>query len=83
MSLDDFSVDLRLSFGSSEKAEKILKIMAPELRVKKSRSQTTLKSDGKNIDFTIRAEDATALRASFNTYFKSIMLANEILSNDY
>ena len=64
-------------------AEKILKIMAPELRVKKSRSQTTLKSEGKNIDFTIRAEDATALRASFNTYFKSIMLANEILSNDY
>jgi len=83
MSLDDFSVDLRLSFESPEKAGKILRIMGPELRLKKDRSQTTLKAEGKSIDFSIRAGDSTALRASFNTYFKSIMLANEILSNDY
>lgn len=50
----------------------LLEALKPELKNQVPRSSTKLEKIGKKIKITIRAENATALRASFNSITRLI-----------
>ncbi len=75
----DYSLSLKLIFKKKENAEKILLVLKPEMQRKYNRSKFVLKSCEKELVLTIQAVDLTALRASFNTTMKNIILSNELI----
>lgn len=75
-----YNFSIKLFFGSEKNAKIILAAINPErASSKRVRSEThvTIKKDMLSIN--IRAEDLTALRASFNACLKPVLLSKSLL----
>lgn len=78
------SLTLNLFFESYEKAYNVLNALKPEINsTPEHRSKTTISI--KNNCFTIKiiSKDLTALKASINSYLKSIILINNLLKEEF
>ena len=77
----DFRLRLSLELPSPEAAETALKALKPEMGgVHEKRSKTDLRVNKNILLLSITAGDATALKASANSYLKSIELILRIIS---
>ncbi len=56
----------------------LLKGFIPEDKTIGDRARYTVKKKGKDIIFTITAEDATAMRAAFNSVTKMLVIAEKV-----
>ncbi len=71
----DFSLELVLELASAELAETVLQALKPEEHAPhEKRSRTDLRVNKNLLLMKITAEDATALRASANSYLKLVAL---------
>ena len=77
----NYSLKLEINFESTSAPKTILKALAPDLSEKYSRSKTLLKAGAKKLFILIKASDLTALRASFNSLLKSIIVSNELIES--
>jgi len=76
----DFELNARLFFSSDEKAKNVLKAVKPELdEMKGNRAKTKINLKKNVLSINIKAGDATALRASFNSVMKGIILSLNLL----
>lgn len=65
------------------RAEKIARSLAPEIgRAYEKRSATSMNINKNILSLVIGAEDATALKASFNSYMKLVILCNELAGKE-
>ena len=75
------SLELRLFFSTEKEAGIIFRSISPELHGKHEKRATTDMSINKNIiSLKIGASDATALKASLNSYMKLIILCSNIIN---
>ena len=75
-----YNFELNLLFGDEDTPKKILEVISPETdsgKIQRSETNVRLKKD--MLSITINAKDLTALRASFNTLLKPIMLSKRLL----
>ncbi len=71
----EYSLELSLELPSPELAETALKALKPEMGAShEKRSKTYLRVNKNILSLTVKAEDATALKASANAYLKCIEL---------
>lgn len=77
---ENFSISIKLFFESAKTAKTVFRAVKPELSSeKKSRSSTKINIKAETLAMDIKAKDLVALRASFNSFFKAIVLANSLL----
>jgi len=77
---ENFFLKIELFFESKKNPKTILQAIRPELvSEKKSRSFTKISVTKEKLSIIIEAKDAVALRASFNSFFKAISLADRLL----
>ena len=77
---ENFFLKAELFFENSKKAKTILEAVEPELfSEKKNRSVTKINVNREKMSIIIKANDPVALRASFNSFFKAISLADRLL----
>lgn len=75
-----YGFELNLFFEDTEIPEKILEVISMETNQRKTnRSETNVRLKKDMLSINIKAKDLTALRASFNTLLKSIMLSKRLL----
>lgn len=75
-----YDFELNLFFKDEETPKKILEVIFPEINsVKTQRSETNVRLKKDMLSIHIKAKDLTALRASFNTLLKPIMLSKRLL----
>jgi tRNA threonylcarbamoyladenosine modification (KEOPS) complex Pcc1 subunit len=78
--LHSFEFNARLDFSSPQEAEIIVSSIVPEIkRQRHERAETIVKNKNSSVLINIKSKDKTALKASLNSCFKSIILAKEIL----
>ncbi|HIH16085.1 MAG TPA: hypothetical protein HA252_01635 [Candidatus Diapherotrites archaeon] len=76
---DEFRLELALEFPSRELAETAFKALKPEIGAShEKRSRTDVKVNKNILSLRVTAGDATALKASANSYLKSIELVSRI-----
>lgn len=78
MSKWKYSMEMELEFPSAETAKIVYKAVCPELKDRFERSETSFKINKNVLYLNVYSMDKTALKASFNSYFKLIMVANDI-----
>jgi len=72
---------IRIGFPSERKAIVVLDALKPETETSPThRSEVTIRREGRTLIFFFRAKDATALRASINSYTRWMMAVNDTLS---
>jgi len=75
-----YNFELTLFFDDEDTPKKILEIISPEMNSGKTlRSETNVRLKKDMLSINIKAKDLTALRASFNTLLKPIMLSKRLL----
>jgi len=75
----EFLFEARLFFPSEKEAEIALKAISVEkMSAVEKRSQTSMQTNKNFLTLKISAGDATALKASLNSYIKLISLVNEL-----
>lgn len=74
----DYFFDAGIEFESKEKAELALKAIASDVMNSKARSITSITIKNNLFLINIKAKDKTALRASFNSVLKPLILFNEL-----
>lgn len=75
-----YDFELNLFFKDEKTPKKVLEVISPEMNsVKTQRSETNVKLKKDMLSIHIKAKDLTALRASFNTLLKPIMLSKRLL----
>ena len=75
-----YDFELNLFFEDEDTPQKILEVISPEMNSGKTqRSETNVRLKKDMLSITIKAKDLTALRASFNTILKPIMLSKRLL----
>ncbi|MFH1239677.1 MAG: KEOPS complex subunit Pcc1 [Candidatus Diapherotrites archaeon] len=75
-----YDFELKLFFEDEEIPKQILEVISPDMtsgKIQRSETNVRLKKD--MLSITIKAKDLTALRASFNTLLKPIMLSKRLL----
>ncbi len=78
-----YGLELSLFFEGEDSAEIARKAVLPELGAKhEHRSNTQITSNKNVLQLKIRAEDRTALKASFNTYTKLVLLSGELTKEE-
>ncbi len=70
---------LELVFSKPAEPETIVKALKPDMKQKYSRSKTIIRVDNKKLKIIIKSVDLTALRASFNSMLKSIIVSNDLI----
>ncbi len=73
-----FLLDASIDFLSKQKAELALKSIAQDVMASKARSITIIKIKNNFFLINIKAKDKTALRASFNSVIKPLILFNNL-----
>ena len=63
---------------TEEKTRIIVNSLEPESTVQKERSETTVTAEGNKLRLRIEAQDLSALRAAVNTYFKWLVMCDEL-----
>ncbi|PIN98335.1 MAG: hypothetical protein COT90_04720 [Candidatus Diapherotrites archaeon CG10_big_fil_rev_8_21_14_0_10_31_34] len=71
-------LDASIEFKSKEKAETALKAIAMDVMDSKARSVTSITVKNNVFLINIKAKDKTALRASFNSVLKPLILFNNL-----
>ena len=75
-----YNFELNLLFEDEDTPKKILEVMSPEMNSGRTdRSETNVRLKKDMLSINIKAKDLTALRASFNTLLKPIMLSKRLL----
>ena len=75
------SLQLRLFFPTEKEAKIIFRSISPELHGKHEKRASTIMDINKNVlSLQIDATDATALKASLNSYMKLIILGSNIIN---
>ena len=69
-----------ISFGSALEAETVLESVKPDHRDSFKRSRSKMQCKGKKITVFVEAADPTALRASFNSIMKGIVVSGNVLN---
>ena len=81
--MSEYYLKLELFFPSETHAKSIFLSLQPEhLQEKKDRSRVKMQINKSILSIDIKAKDATALKASINSYLKSIILCNKILEEE-
>lgn len=75
------SMKTELFFKDSKQARIALKAIEPDLRNSFNRSKSVVFSKENNLTIKIKASDLTALRASFNSIMKGIVVSGKILNS--
>ena len=76
---EPYTLEFRLFFGDENTAKIVFASVEPDLKSRhETRSKTDIKLKKDMLSVNIVAKDPTALRASFNSYFKSIALAKTL-----
>ncbi len=74
----EYSFSTSLSLGEKE-SRLVKKSVSPDLDSRhEKRSRVEINTDKKNIVISIEAKDRAALRASVNSYLKSIVLSEKL-----
>ncbi|MEM0359974.1 MAG: KEOPS complex subunit Pcc1 [Candidatus Diapherotrites archaeon] len=68
-----------LLFDNPSHARTVIKAIKPDLSRAFKRSKSKIALKGKKLSISIKAKDLTALRASFNSIMKSIVVSDNIL----
>ncbi|MFH1235003.1 MAG: KEOPS complex subunit Pcc1 [Candidatus Diapherotrites archaeon] len=68
-----------LFFGSPKEAKAVLEALKPDLGKGFRRSRHSVKQHREALEIMLEASDLTALRASFNSIMKSIVVSDNIL----
>lgn len=78
LNLDEYTcfLDASIEFESKEKAEMALKAIAQDVMDSKARSITSITLKKNVFLINIKAKDKVALRASFNSVLKPLILFN-------
>ena len=71
-------LDASIEFESKERAENALKAIAQDVMGSKARSITSITLKNNVFLINIKAKDKTALRASFNSVLKPLILFNDL-----
>jgi len=75
-----YSIRAEIIFDSEKNAKMALESLKPELgQGHESRASTDIKLKNNSLALNIKALDRTALRASFNSFTKSILLSGQFL----
>ncbi len=74
----DYFFDASIKFESKEKAELALQAIASDVMNSKARSITSITIKNNFFLINIKAKDKTALRASFNSVLKPLILFNDL-----
>ena len=75
-----FSLNLRLFFPDEKQAGMVFRSISPELHGKHEKRAATNMDINKNVlSLNINASDATALKASLNSYLKLIILSDNLI----
>ena len=78
--MSEFFLQLDLFFDNPKEPQIVLASIEPELlQEKKDRSSTKIKVNKSILSINIKAWDKTALKASVNSYLKSIILAKKTM----
>ena len=75
-----YSFKARFFFDSKEQALTVLKAVQPDVKNSFSRSRSSLYVRGSALKLEIKAADLTALRASFNSVMRSILVSGNVLN---
>ncbi|MFH1663816.1 MAG: CTAG/PCC1 family protein [archaeon] len=80
MELENYSffLDASIDFGSKKNAEFALKAIAQDVLNSRARSITSITLKKNIFLINIKARDKTALRASFNSVLKPLIVFNEL-----
>jgi len=80
LNLSEYScfLDASIEFESKKKCENALKAIALDVMDSKARSITTITLKENFFLINIKAKDKTALRASFNSVLKPLILFNDL-----
>jgi len=78
--LDEYTcfLDAGIEFESKEKAETALKAVAHDVMESKARSITSITLKNNFFLINIKSKDKTALRASFNSVMKPLILFDDL-----
>ena len=75
-----YTFEITLHFEDEKKVKQVYEAITPEkMQMMKKRSETDVMLKKDMLSILIRAEDLTALRASFNVYLKPILLSKSLL----
>ena len=74
-----FECGLKFEFSGNKEAKTVLASISPDLLKKNPRSATIVNIKNACISINIKANDRTALKASLNSCFKSIILSESLL----
>ena len=77
--MHNYALDLELEFEEEAQSRIIFNAITPDIQKKHKRSISKLKVKKNKIYFKIVAKDPIALRASFSSFMKHVMLAESIL----
>jgi len=75
------SMKARLFFESKREAEIVLQSVQPDFTRKFERSESVLSCKNEMLELSIAATDLTAMRASFNSTMKGIVISGKILND--
>jgi len=72
---------IRIEFPSEKRATIVCDALRPETETSPTqRSKVEVKREGRNLIFSFKAKDTTALRASINSYTRWVMVIEDVLS---
>ncbi len=74
----NFFLDASIEFNSKQESEKALKAIALDVMDSRARSITSITLKKNFFLINIKAKDKTALRASFNSVLKPLILFNDL-----
>jgi len=73
---------IRIELPSEKHATIVLNALKPETETSPAqRSRVNVKLEGRNLVFSFRAKDTTALRGSINSYTRWVMMIDDVLIN--
>jgi len=73
-----FVLEIKIDFGSNDKAKDFFRSIEPELGEEFARSTTKVALRKSALEVFISASDKTALRASLHSLMKPLVLFNEL-----
>jgi len=76
-----YRLELSLQFDTEREAAVIYRAVKPDIKFVHRRSRTEFLRAANKLDLKIVASDVTALRASFNSVARHIMLSKEIFDH--
>ena len=81
---EEILLEMRFSFADEKKAQTALKALEPEFSGKHEKRAQTKAGIKKNILlFSVSAEDLGALKASMQSYAKSVALIKELVNGGF